>query len=185
MRADRQIDLAARSAKLIGDLDAGGTCAHDENGAVGKLLGLAVAAGVHLQRDRAVGHEGREDRLLERSGRGDDIAGADRPVRSLHGEARSSGVLADRGHLDAALDRRADLLRVGDEVVGDLVLASKPVRRNVEELQAREAIVPRRAVGDQRVPALRCATALRCDCAPGRGAARRSRARCSLIATPA
>jgi hypothetical protein len=69
------------------------------------------------------------------------------------------------------------------EVVGHLVLAGEGVGVEVE-FQAREAVVPGRAVGDQRVPAAG---------APGLGDAvalqyqvrHASLLRCSLMATPA
>ena len=130
MRPDRQIDLAARLLEFVGDLHARRACADNEDGALGQLLRIAIRAGVNLVDACAVGHDGGNDRPLKRSGCGDDEARLDGSVRCLHAETRSAAVPPHRGHLDAGADRRVDLLRVGDEVVGDLVLRwrSRPGR---------------------------------------------------------
>ena len=68
-----------------------------------------------------------------------------------HAESRTAVVLPYRRHLDTGADRRVDLLRIGDEVVRDLLLAGEGVGVDVE-LLTREAVVPRRPVGHQGIP---------------------------------
>ncbi len=52
VRADREVDPAARALQLVGDLHTGRPGADDEDGAVGQLPRVAVGAGVELQRAR-------------------------------------------------------------------------------------------------------------------------------------
>ncbi len=44
------------------------------------------------------------------------------------------------------------LLRISDEIVGDLLLRSECIRVDVRELEIGKPVVPRRAVGNQRIP---------------------------------
>jgi hypothetical protein len=53
---------------------------------------------------------------------------------------------------------RRDLLRVGDEIVGDLLLANESIGAS-RKLHAREPVMPGRPIRDQRIPA-RAAPAL-------------------------
>lgn len=78
----------------------------------------------------------RDHRSLERAGGGHDIARLDDAVGGFGPEPGAPVVLAHRGDLDAAADRRADFLRVGEEVVGDLVLGGERVRVEIDEFQA-------------------------------------------------
>ena len=57
------------------------------------------------------------------------------------------------------MDGRIDLLGVALQVVGDLVLGGEAIGR-AAEFQAGEAVMPGRAIGDQRIPA-RAAPVLR------------------------
>ena len=54
--------------------------------------------------------------------------------------------------VDACMDRRFDLLGVVDEVVGNALLAREGIGVHALESETREAIVPRRTVGHERVP---------------------------------
>jgi len=49
VRADCEVDLAARLLKFVGDLHARRSGSDDEDGAVGQLLRIAVGAGVELR----------------------------------------------------------------------------------------------------------------------------------------
>ena len=184
VRPDGEVDRPPRLSKLVGDLDARRSGPDDQHGALGQLCGVAVAAGVHLQRYRAIGNDRREDGTLERSRRRHDEACVDDAVGRLHVEAGPPDVPRHRRHLDPAPDRRADLLRVGDEVVRDLVLRGEGIGIEVDELQTGEAVVPGRSVRDEGIPALR-APALG-DAVPLQDEVRDTLApRCSLIARPA
>src|SRR5271154_2096023 len=49
MFAEGQIDAATRAHQFFGDLRTGGPPADNQHGAVRKLVGVAVAAGMHLE----------------------------------------------------------------------------------------------------------------------------------------
>jgi len=110
---------------------------------------------VQLMDPGALGHERRDDRALERAGRGDQVGGVYRAVGSLDPEAGPVGMAERTLDLDAAADRCCDLGGIGGEVVGDPVLRREGVGVQVGELEAGEPVMPGRAVGDQRIPSLR------------------------------
>ena len=49
MFADGQIDAATRTHQFFGDLRTGGSPTDNQDGAARKLVGVAVAAGMHLE----------------------------------------------------------------------------------------------------------------------------------------
>ena len=155
VRADREVDPAARLPQLLGDLHPRRPGADDQHGAVRQLPRVAVGAGVEAQQAGVVGDDGGDHRPLERAGRGHHVARVDDPVRGLDPEAGPAGLPAHVRYLDAAADRRPDLLRVGDEVVRDLLLGGEAIGVEARELEAGEPVVPGGPVGDQGIPALR------------------------------
>ena len=184
VRADRDVDAAAGLEQLLGDLRARGAGADDEDGAVGELAGVAVVGGMHLRDAGAVGDDPREDRALEGAGGGDDVLGLERALRGLDPEAGPAVQPRHRLHLDAAADRGAEPLGVGGEIVRDRLLRGEGLGVAVER-HAGEAVVPGRAVRDQRIPssaapALGDAVPLQHEVGNAVPAVR-----CSLIATPA
>ena len=74
MRADRQIDLAARTPKLIRDLGTRRARTNDHHRTSGQLIRAAISGGMHLGDAGKVRQNRRNDRGLKRPGRGDDIA---------------------------------------------------------------------------------------------------------------
>ena len=108
-----------------------------------------------LQDVRILRDNWRNDGDLEWSGRGNDTVGLDHAVRRLDTESGPADIFLHELDLDAAADRRIDLLCVGDKIVGDLVLRGKTIGTYPRKLHAREPIMPGRAVGNQGVPPLR------------------------------
>ena len=151
---DAEVDAPAGAAQLVRDLHAGRPRPHDEDRAVGQLARVAIAARVDLRDVRVLRDDRRDQRLLERAGRRDDVARLDRAVARLGPEAGPALVPAHGEHLDAAADRCVDLSRVGLEVLDDLLLGGEPIPIDVE-LQPGEPVMPRGPVRDQRVPPLR------------------------------
>ena len=151
MRPDREVDLAARLLEFVGDLHPRRSCSDNEDGAVGQLLRIAVRAGVNLMDSGAVGNDRRNDRPLERARCGHDISGLDGAVGCFHAETCPAVVLPYGRHLDAGTDRCVDFLRVGREVVRDLLLGGESVGVDVEFLTGK-SVVPCGSVGDQGVP---------------------------------
>ncbi|CDX15699.1 hypothetical protein MPL3356_20008 [Mesorhizobium plurifarium] len=106
--------------------------------------------------DAGIGREERrDDGDLERSRRGHHAVGLDHAIRRLDAESRTADIPLHELDLDAAADRRIDLLGVGDEIVGDFLLGRKAVGTRHGKLHAWETVMPRRTVGHQRVPSLR------------------------------
>src|SRR5688572_3339815 len=95
------------------------------------------------------GNERRDVRLLERSGRCNDIACLDHTVGRLDAEAGTARQPFDAGDLDTAADWGVILSRVSLEIVGDLFLGNESVGI-AGKIQVGEAVMPRRAVGDER-----------------------------------
>ena len=154
MGTDRQIDAPARAQQLIRDLHAGRSGTDDEHRAVGQLTRIAVGARVDLHDPCVVGHDRRYHADVGRD-RSPPRRSAPRSSRrsSRRGTSRAR-VSTHREDLDTAPDRRVDLLRVGLEVVRDLVLGRERIRVEVRELETGKAVMPGRSVGDQRVPPL-------------------------------
>lgn len=152
MRADGQIDLAPRLYQLIGDLHAGRSGTDDQHSAIGQLLWIAVLRRMDLKNVGLLGDDGRDYRDLKRAGGGHDPLGFDDALRGGHRKAGTVRIATHLLHLDATADRGVEFLRVGLEVIGDLILADKGVRV-ARKLQPREAVVPCRAVCHQRIPA--------------------------------
>ena len=183
MGPDREVHLAPGAHQLFGDLHAGGASAHHQHSAFGQLLGVVVGGRVDLVQALVLRGDGRNHRALERTGRGHYAVGTDHAFVGFDGEAWAVGVAYHLLHFNAGPYGQVVLAHVGLEVVGDLVLAGEGIRVEVE-FQAREAVVPDRAVGHQRIPApgapgLGDALALQHRCGTP------SLLRCSLMATPA
>ena len=106
-----------------------------------------------LHHPRFLGHDGRDERELERSGRDHNIGRLDHTVGGFGAKARSVGLVFHRHHLDAATDWCVDLLCVRFEVLHDSVLGSKAVGIDVRKAHVRKPVVPCRTVGNERVPA--------------------------------
>src|SRR5262245_18730348 len=152
VRTNREVDLPARPHELGGYLHARGPGADHEDVTGRQLLRVAVGSGMNLHYAGVAGDDRRDNGLLEGPRRRDHEAGADGAVRRLHPKALRTLVLLHRGDVDTAADWSADHLRIGLEVVGDLLLRHEGFRIAVE-LQAREPVVPGGSVGHQRVPA--------------------------------
>ncbi|MNH08671.1 hypothetical protein D3C79_680950 [compost metagenome] len=150
---DREVHLLAGALQFIGDLHPRGAGTDHQHRPFRQLLRVAVRGRVDLQHARLLRGNRRDHRALERAGGDHHLLRFDHPVAGLHGETRAVAVTHHLGDIDTGADRRVELAGVGFEVVGDLVLASEGVRGQALEFQAREAVVPRRAVGHQRVPA--------------------------------
>lgn len=119
------------------------------------MLRVAVLGRVDL-RDAADGWRNRWDhRALERTGGDHHMARFDQPGTGDDAEARAVGITLDALHVDPGADRRIEFFRIGFEVVRHLLLGGKGVRVQACEFQAREAVVPGRTIGNQRIPASR------------------------------
>lgn len=151
MWADREIDLTSRLLEFIGDLHARRPCADHQDRALRQLPGVVIGTGVDLVDSCGLRYDRRDDGLLERPGGRHDVARLDGAVGGLDVESRPAVVLSDRLHLDAGADRRVDLLRVRDEVVGNLFLSGERIGID-GELLARKPVVPGGPVGHQGVP---------------------------------
>jgi hypothetical protein len=88
------------------------------------------------------------DRPLERSRCGHDVARVDGAVGCFHPKTRTTVVLDHGLHFDSGADRCVDLLRVCREVIRDLILGGECVGADVEFLTG-EAVMPRRPVRHQ------------------------------------
>jgi hypothetical protein len=97
--------------------------------------------------------DGGNDGALERPRRNDDATGFERAIGRYDRKSCPALQTLDARDLDAGADRRIEVARVGLEVIGDLILASEPVRIESFELHIREAVVPGGTIGDQRIPA--------------------------------
>jgi hypothetical protein len=87
--------------------------------------------------------------------RGDDhVLRLNDAPRSLHSETRRAAFLAEARHLHAATNRRADFLGMLLQIVRNHRGRREPVRIDLIEGFAREAVMPSRTIGDERVPAL-------------------------------
>ena len=105
----------------------------------------------------AVRNDRRDDRLLERTRRGHDIARLDGAFGCFHVKTRLAVVLPHGLDFDSGSDRCVDLLRVGREVVRDLILGGERVGADVEFLTG-ETVMPRRPVRHKGIPPARTPT---------------------------
>ncbi|MCY1214686.1 hypothetical protein D9M72_265110 [compost metagenome] len=110
------------------------------------MSGVDLPDAFILRRDR------RNGRTLERAGGGHHAVGFDDAGGGFDRKAGPPGVAHHLPHLDAGADRRIKLLRIRLEISCHVVLAGEAVGVDVK-CHAREAVVPGRAVGHQRVPA--------------------------------
>ncbi len=125
----------------------------------------------------------RDDRLLERPCRRDQMIDHIGAGTGFDGKACTPGVAGNALDLDAGLDRRVECAGIALEVLGHLLLAREPVLIH-GEFKAGKPVMPGRTVGHQRVPAataprLGNAVFFKHRCSMPR------RLRCSLVATPA
>ncbi len=149
----RQVHLLAGALQFIGDLHTRGAGAHHQYRACSQLLRVAVLRRVDLL-DAADGRCNRRDhRALERTGGDHHMPRFDHPGTGVDSEARTVGIALDALHVDPGADRCIEFFRIGFEVVRDLLLGGKGVRVQAGKFQARKAVVPRRAIGNQRIPA--------------------------------
>ena len=155
MLADAQIDAAAGALQLIGNLGAREAGADHQHGARRRLVGVAVGSRVHLHDAGVWWHQRRDDAALERSGGSNDIGGLNRADRGFGAEAGVVRLAVQCGHLDAAADGGGDVGGVGGEIVRHLVARGEAVGIHAGDNKIRETVVPSRAVGVQRIPALR------------------------------
>lgn len=126
----------------------------------GQLAWVAIASGAHLHGLCILRHHRRNHRVLERTGRGHDVICLDHPFRGFLAEARAALVSLHLLDLDPAPDGDADHLGIGHEVIRHLLLGDEGLRTGTGEFRAGKAVMPSRAVGDERIPSLR-APALR------------------------
>ncbi|MNZ48873.1 hypothetical protein D3C78_666260 [compost metagenome] len=116
------------------------------------MLRVAVFGGVHLVNLAVCRRDRRNHRALERASGNHDIFCFDHSIGGFHGEARATDITLYLGHLDAGAYRGVEFFRVGFEVIGHLVFAGEGIGIEAVEFQAREAVVPGRAIGNQRIP---------------------------------
>ncbi|MNZ89007.1 hypothetical protein D3C78_1079100 [compost metagenome] len=95
----------------------------------------------------------RNGRTLERTGGDHHMPGLDHAIRGFNGETGTVGIAFDFLHVHAGTDRRVELAGVGFEVLSHLLFPGEGIRVQTVEFQPREAVVPGRAVGYQRIPA--------------------------------
>ncbi|MNC20460.1 hypothetical protein D3C75_684080 [compost metagenome] len=150
--ADREVHLAPGTHQFFGDLHARGAGADHQHSAFWQLLGVVIGGGVDLVQVAVFRRDGRDHRLLERAGGGDHAVGANHAFIGFDGKTGAVAVAQHFLHFDAGAYGQVVLAYVLLEVVGHLVLAGEGVGVEVE-FQPREAVVPDRAVGHQRVPA--------------------------------
>ncbi|MNP21117.1 hypothetical protein D3C76_1137240 [compost metagenome] len=152
MGTDRQVHLAPGAHQFFGDLDTGGPSADHQHSTGGQLLGVVVGSGMDLVQALILWRDGRDHRALERAGGGDHAVGADHALVGVDGEAGAVAVAHHALDFDPGAHRQVVFAHVLLEVVGHLLLAGKGVGIEVE-FKPGKAVVPDRAVGDQRVPA--------------------------------
>ena len=109
---------------------------------------------MHLRDTGVRRHQGWDDAALERSGGGHDIGGLDRAGGGFGAEAGAVRYAVQRGHGDAASDGGGDVGGVSGEIVRHLVARGEAVGVDAGDEEVGEAIVPSRAIGVQRIPAL-------------------------------
>ncbi|MCY1436650.1 hypothetical protein D9M71_527810 [compost metagenome] len=151
MRSDREVNLLAGTHQPLGYLHPRRTGPHHQHSALGQLLRIAVRSGVHLRQSFVLGGDRRDDRALERTGGGHHTIGLDHALGGFNPEARPIGVAYHPLHFHAGADGSVELLRIGFEIVRHLFFRGEGVGIEVE-FQAREAVVPGRAIGNQRIP---------------------------------
>ena len=152
MRPDRHLHRTPGTLQLICNLHTGCTTTDHEHTAVRQLLRILVIARVDLQHRRISRHQRRHHRHLEGARRSNDVVGVDRSGRGLHAKATAVAVTPHGRDVNACMDRRFDLFGVVDEVVGNALLPREGIGVHALESETREAIVPRRTVGHERVP---------------------------------
>ena len=152
MRPDRHLHRTPGTLQLICNLHTGCTTTDHEHTAVRQLLRILVIARVDLQHRRISRHQRRHHRHLEGTRRSNDVVGVDRSGRGLHAKATAVAVTPHGRDVNACMDRRFDLFGVVDEVVGNALLPREGIGVHALESETREAIVPRRTVGHERVP---------------------------------
>ena len=84
----------------------------------------------------------------------DDIGGLDHALGGFGAKSGASGILVECRYFDAAADRGGDLFRIGVEILDDPLLGGKALRIDAGERQGGKSVVPRRTVGDERIPPL-------------------------------
>ena len=104
---------------------------------------------------RGGGDDVRDRGALERAGGGHHVSGLDHARRGGYLEAGAPDMALHLLHFDAGTHRGVEHFDIGLEVVGHALLGREGFGGDALEFQAGEAVVPGRAVGDQRVPALR------------------------------
>ncbi|MNH13271.1 hypothetical protein D3C79_728390 [compost metagenome] len=107
---------------------------------------------MHLLHCAANRCNGRNQRALERTGGDHHVVGFDHTVRGFDGEAWTTDVALNLGHLDAGTHRCIEFFCIGFEVVGHLVFGGEGIRVQAIEFKAGETVVPGRAIGNQRIP---------------------------------
>jgi hypothetical protein len=154
MLADREKHLASRARQFFRDLRAGGARADHQHRAGRKLIGIGVAAGVHLDEAGGIVEQMRHERTLIRAGRDNDIFGLDRAGRCFRDKARRIVASAEPRHRDAAADRRRDEGGIGLDEIDDLSRCRKAVRLGVGKGKVRQSHRPVWKLKAQSVPTL-------------------------------
>ena len=147
-RADGEMDVVGRR-QLLRELEAGVAATDHEDASFRQVVRRAVVGAVHVRDGEAVG-EGGAARDLERTGRDDDVGGAEAAAFKLELVAAVGGPQ----RVDPAVELHGQLEVAGvvGEVGDDLVPAGVVGRRGGER-QAGEAVVARGGEQAQRVPA--------------------------------
>ena len=96
-----------------------------------------------------------DHRDLESPRRGDHVTGFDDILRCLDTKPRTTIKTRNLFYLDTGTDRGLYPVGVIDEVIGDTLFCDKIIGTVVLEFQSREAIMPGRTVGHQRIPSFR------------------------------
>ncbi|KPW99105.1 Uncharacterized protein ALO75_05350 [Pseudomonas syringae pv. coryli] len=152
VRADRQVHFATREQQLLGDLHTRGTSADHQYAALRQLLRIEIVRRVDLMKRLVNRRNRRDDRLLERPCRRDQMIDHIGAGTGFDGKACTPGVAGNALDLDAGLDRRVECAGIALEVLGHLLLAREPVLIH-GEFKAGKPVMPGRTVGHQRVPA--------------------------------
>jgi hypothetical protein len=155
MLADREIHGSAARTQFFRDLRTRRAAAHDQHCAVFELTRIFIRRRMKLLNACIGGNDVRILRHLKWTGRGHHALRLDHAFRSRDDKARPILAALHVPDFHAGTHWCLDHLRVILEVLRHALLRREDVRADVVEFEVRKAVVPRRAVGDQRIPALR------------------------------
>ncbi len=153
--ADGQVDPSSRLLQLFGDLHPRRPGPDDQDGAVRQPARVAEELEWSCSATTPSGTIGGMTGAWKGPVATTTKRASTVPSEVSTRKPAAPGLAAQGRHLHTTSHRCRDLLRVGAEVVRDLLLRGEVVRSQAGELQARETVVPDRPVRDQGVPPLR------------------------------